>query len=144
MSIYATLESFLVPKLTLHDSEPENFVRVWIQGVPAHIDYTGPEWAFLPPPVSEEECPYRFIVVCGPESVKGTARNHQEYQKPLFTMTGPEYTRITWTEMWRRIENALEPVITEARRAKNAKEGFATREQLEARRAKMLAEQRSA
>jgi hypothetical protein len=27
------------------------FVRIWAQAIPPHIDYVGPQWDFLPPPV---------------------------------------------------------------------------------------------
>jgi hypothetical protein len=130
MSIYATLDHFYIPAWPLAEKFPQDFIQVMVQAVPPHVDYTGHEWDFLPPPVAEDSGLYRFVVVCGPDTKKGSKRNHQEYVNPLFTLTGEEYARITWDEMWRRIEKALESRFAEAAREHSP----VTREILETRR----------
>jgi hypothetical protein len=130
MSVYTTLEHFYIPMHPLAERYPDEFVGVYVQGVPDHINYTGPDWDFLPPPVPEDSGLYRLVVVCGPVTRKGTERSPQEYQNPLFTLTGEEYARITWDEMWRRLYEVLRLTLEEAQQARNR----IARKELEARR----------
>jgi hypothetical protein len=103
MSIYATLATIGVERFG-----DESLIKLFIQAVPAHIDYVGEQWAFLPPPVDPEGITPRavFIVEAGEE--KGTERCGQEYVRPLLMLTGSEYEAIKFVDLLRRIEGALD------------------------------------
>jgi hypothetical protein len=103
MSIYATLAEIGIKRFG--DKE---FVRILIQGVPPHIDYVGPTWEFLPPPVDPEGSVMRAVFVVEAGDDKGTPRCGQEYVKPLLILTGQEYDRICFAEMISRLEEALD------------------------------------
>lgn len=107
MSIYGTLWHLNFPDPS--DLEPFG-VTVYAQAVPAHIDYDGEGWEFLPPPVPDtgEAYNFRAVVLCAPWTTKGTARNGQEYVNPLLTLTGAEYRAATWIELHDRILALLE------------------------------------
>ena len=103
MSIYATLAEIGITRLGDKD-----FVHILIQGVPPQIDYVGPAWEFLPPPVDphgSEMCAV-FVVEAGDD--KGTPRCGQEYVKPLLVLTGKEYDGIRFTELISRLEDAVD------------------------------------
>ncbi|HKQ48805.1 MAG TPA: hypothetical protein VJZ71_12105 [Phycisphaerae bacterium] len=103
MSIYATVAEIGVKRFG--DKE---FVDILVQGIPPHIDYTGPEWEFLPPPVDPEGSIMRavFFVEAGDE--KGTERCGQEYVRPLLMLTGKEYEDIPFVELMKRLDDALD------------------------------------
>ena len=89
-----------------------DFHLVYAQAVPNHIDYTGAQWAFLPPPVpSTEEHRgrpiHRAVVFVDDVSGKGTERCGQEYVDPLLIVTGYEYRWTPFPVLQDRIENAL-------------------------------------
>jgi hypothetical protein len=91
------------------ESKPlEDGVVIYAQGVPAHIGDTGPIWDWLPPPVEDRDGNLRAVFICSPWTRKGTDRNGQEYRNYLLMLTGEEYERITWHELWVRIGEALE------------------------------------
>lgn len=105
MSIYATLWMIKI------QDDQDNWHEIWGQGVPGHIDYTGEKWSWLPPPIANENS-MRAVVVVTNETRKGTPRCGQEYQNPLFILSGEEHARMTWMEMLDRIEQAiLQPAI---------------------------------
>ena len=86
--------------------------EVMAQAVPSHIDYTGPEWVFLPPPVPSDEhhgsLPiHRAVVFVDETTDKGTERCGQEYIDPLLTISGYEYHWATFRSLQDRIENIL-------------------------------------
>ena len=70
-----------------------------------------PYGAFLPPPVlvdSEGTAPFlRAVVFVTDSTKKGSPRAAQEYQHPLFVLTGQDYSRATFTELHERICEAL-------------------------------------
>jgi len=103
MSIYATLTEIGIKRFGDKD-----FVDILVQGVPAHIDYVGPEWEFLPPPVDPDGTFVRavFFVESGDE--KGTDRCGQEYVRPLLMLTGKEYEEIRFVDLMTRLEDALD------------------------------------
>ena len=103
MSIYATIGEIGIKRFG--DKE---FVDVLIQGVPPHIDYVGPQWEFLPPPVDPDGTTMRavFFVEVGDE--KGTSRCAQEYVKPLLMLTGKEYNEIRFSDLIAQLEDALD------------------------------------
>ncbi len=129
MSIYATLASFALPHLGPLSEWPDNYTGITIQAVPAHINYTGETWGFLPPPVPEECGLYRAVFVCAPWTKKGASRCGQEYVDPLFMLTGEEYAAISWDEMWERISRGIDSEVSKSRRKHNR----FTREELDAR-----------
>jgi hypothetical protein len=103
MSIYATMAEIGIKRFG--DKE---FIDVVVQGVPPHIDYVGPQWDFLPPPVDPNGTSMRavFFVEAGDE--KGTPRCGQEYVKPLLMLTGKEYDEIRFADLMTRLEEALD------------------------------------
>jgi hypothetical protein len=129
MSIYATLWKLRFPKEGDYHHGCE-WIEVTAQAVPPHIgsltpgcgyEKGDPYAEFLPPPVeadSEGDAPVnRAVVFVAEHSIKGTARNPQEYVSPLLVMTGEEYVQMTFEELHRRICDALRgnrrPVIAE-------------------------------
>jgi hypothetical protein len=92
MSIYATLRTTTVKG-----------ERVYVQGVPAHIDWTGPEWDFLGPPAPEGEDWLRTIFVVDDKARK----TGQRYDYWLFQMTPNEYVNTNWRDLRKRIVEAL-------------------------------------
>ena len=129
MSIYATLWTLKFPK------DGDNFtgcdwIEVTAQGVPAHIGSPSPGGgyesgdpfgAFLPPPVavdSDGDAPHiRAVVFITELTQKGTERSGQEYQSPLLILTGEEYDKITFADLYERICSVLRgnraPVIAQ-------------------------------
>ena len=103
MSIYATLGEIGIRRFG-----DEAMVEIFIQAVPPHIDYTGPEWDFLPPPVDPEGSVNRAVVFVERDTPKGTDRCGQEYDKPLLTLTGSEYKQIGFADLMTRLEDALD------------------------------------
>ena len=103
MSIYATLLEFGVKRFG-----DQNFVRIWAQAVPPHIDYVGSQWDFLPPPVDPEGPIMRAVYFVEDGDEKGTPRCGQEYVKPLLVLTGKEYAEIRFEDLMARLEEALE------------------------------------
>jgi hypothetical protein len=103
MSIYATKAEIGIKRFG--DKE---FIDILVQGVPPHIDYLGPQWDFLPPPVepSGESMRAVFFVEAGDE--KGTSRCGQEYVKPLLMLTGTEYDEIRFSDLMSRLEEAFD------------------------------------
>jgi hypothetical protein len=103
MSIYATLLEFGVKRFG-----DQNFVRIWAQAVPPHIDYVGPQWDFLPPPVDPEGPIMRAVYFVEDGDEKGTPRCGQEYVKPLLVLTGKEYAEIRFEDLMARLEESLD------------------------------------
>jgi hypothetical protein len=103
MSIYATMAEIGFKRFG--DKE---FVDIFVQGVPPHIDFVGSQWDVLPPPVDPDGTSIRavFFVEAGDE--KGTARCGQEYVKPLLMLTGKEYEDIRFSELITRLDEALD------------------------------------
>lgn len=119
MSIYATLWKLRFPKEGDHVTGSE-WIEVTAQGVPPHIGspspgagYEGgdPFASFLPPPIqvdSEGSAPFMRAVVFVTEfTPKGTARSGQEYFSPLSVLSGEDYAKITFSELYERICAAL-------------------------------------
>jgi hypothetical protein len=102
MSIYATLGEIGIRRFG-----DQRMIEILIQSVPAHIDYAGPEWDFLPPPVAESE-PHRAVFFVEQGTEKGSERCGQEYLKPLLMLTGGEYESISFVELLNRLEEALD------------------------------------
>jgi hypothetical protein len=115
MSIYATLWVLKFPK------DGDGFVGCdWIevlaQGVPPHIgspspmagyEEGDPYGSFLPPPVavdSEGCAPHmRAVVFVTKFTPKGTERSGQEYQSTPLVLTGEEYDRIPFHDLYERL-----------------------------------------
>lgn len=122
MSIYATLTEFGIKRFG--DGE---LIDILVQAVPPHIDYTGPDWEFLPPPVDPEGTVMRAVVFIEAGDEKGTERCAQEYVKPLLVLTGSEYNTIRFIDLINRLENALDrkygqrpiAIVTDAEGNKN-------------------------
>jgi len=80
-----------------------------------------PFGAFLPPPIevdSDGDAPHmRAVVFITELTQKGTERSAQEYQLPLLVLTGEEYNKITFSDLYERICSALRgnraPVIAQ-------------------------------
>jgi len=93
LSIYCTLWELRFPRdgdafACAHDPG----ILVIAQAVPQHIDDVGPAWEFLPPPVVEDALTWRAVVfVTNDQEHIGTARNGQEYRRPLLTLSGAQY-----------------------------------------------------
>jgi hypothetical protein len=102
MSIYATLGEIGIRRFG-----DQQMIEILIQSVPAHIDHTGPEWDFLLPPVGESEA-HRAVLFVERGTQKGSARNGQEYLKPLLMLTGGEYETIGFAELLKRLEDELD------------------------------------
>jgi hypothetical protein len=103
MSIYATLAEIGIKRF-----DDKEFVHILIQGVPPHIDYVGPAWDFLPPPVDADGSVMRAVFVVEAGDDKGTSRCGQEYVKPLLMLTGKEYEKIRFAQLISRLEAALD------------------------------------
>ena len=103
MSIYATLS-----EIGLKRFGDEQFVDIFVQGVPAHIDYVGPEWVFLPPPIDPESEQMRAVFFVERGDDKGTPRCGQEYVRPLLMLTGQEYEDIRFADLLARLDEALD------------------------------------
>src|SRR5437762_13901807 len=90
MSIYCTLWELQFPR-DGDCADPENpaeWTTLWAQGVPGHIDDTGPIWDWLPPPVPDKnEYMLRAVVIVDNETDKGTERNGQEYVDTLLVLS---------------------------------------------------------
>ncbi len=86
-----------------------NCIDIYAQGVPAHIDYTGPGWdEWLPAPVEDTDGNMRAVFICGPKTRKVTERNGQEYVNALVVLSGAEYDCITFRDLFNRITDAIE------------------------------------
>lgn len=103
MSIYATLIHFGIRRFG-----DKSMIEIFAQAVPAHIDYTGPQWDFLPPPVDPEGNIPRAVFFVEPTDGKGTERCGQEYVRPILALTGNEYSEIGFVDLMRRLEEALD------------------------------------
>lgn len=114
MSIYATIGEFGILKSGPRDWQNPQFIRVWIQGVPPHIDYTGEAWDWLPPPIPHisedqdgkdyaDDAPMRAIVFVLDNTEKGTVRCGQEYVNPLLIVSGEEYSRMTFIDVMEKV-----------------------------------------
>ena len=103
MSIYATMFTFGIARFGV-----DEMVELHAQSVPAHIDYTGPEWDFLPLPVDPEGETPRAVLIVEKGIKKGTARCGQEYTETLITLTGKEWEEIRFVDLMRRLEKNLE------------------------------------
>ena len=129
MSIYATLWKLKFPKEG-DEHRGCDWIEVTAQAVPPHIgsptpgcgyEAGDPYAAFLPPALAtdaEGDAPFHRAVVFVTEySLKGTARNGQEYASPLLLLTGEEYARIPFAELHQRLCDALRgnraPVVAE-------------------------------
>jgi len=129
VSIYATLWKLRFPEEGDYHSGC-GWITVTAQGVPPHVGSpspgagyeTGDPFAdFLPPPVEldeESDAPHlRAVVIVTEHTLKGTSRNGQEYVSPLLVLTGEEYARITFEDLYERICAALRgnraPVVAE-------------------------------
>ena len=118
MSIYATLWKLKFP-IEGDYIHGYDWIEIIAQGVPAHIGSpsedqgyeTDPFSSFLPPPVEVDEsgdAPYmRAVVFITPHTQKGTDANGQEYVSPLLTLTGREYSELSFQELHDRICAAL-------------------------------------
>jgi hypothetical protein len=103
MSIYATVAHFGIKRFG-----DKSTTEILAQSVPPHIDYTGPEWDFLPPPVDPNGTTARAVVFVEPAEEKGTDRCGQEYVRPLLMLTGEQYEKIRFIDLVRRLEDALD------------------------------------
>jgi hypothetical protein len=103
MSIYATLAEIAVRQFG-----DDEFTELVIQAVPPHIDYTGRDWEFLPPPVDPEGESMRAVFVVKGDTEKGTARCGQEYVDWLVMLTGREWEEIRFVDLLERIGAALD------------------------------------
>jgi hypothetical protein len=103
MSIYAT-----IGEIGIRRFGDKSMMEILIQAVPPHIDYVGPQWEFLPPPVDPEGILYRAVFFVERGTEKGTERCGQEYVKPLLVLSGHEYETITFSEMMKRVEATLD------------------------------------
>lgn len=129
MSIYATLWKLKFPKEG-DDYAGCDWIAITAQGVPPHIGSPTPGMGyesgdpyadFLPPPVKTDvngDAPFMRAVVFVTEfSIKGTERNGQEYVSPLLVLSGEEYARITFQDLYARLCDALRgnraPVVME-------------------------------
>ena len=119
MSIYATLWKLRFPKEGDYHAGCD-WIKVTAQAVPPHIgsltpgcgyEKGDPYAEFLPPPVKTDAEGFapvnRAVVFVTEHSIKGTARNPQEYVSPLLVVTGKEYAQMTFEELHGRICDAL-------------------------------------
>jgi hypothetical protein len=113
MSIYATLWEIQVPRRHFFDTD---WVKVCAQAVPAHIGHPSeypdgdPYAEFLPPIVSDYdpetgEAPYDRAVVIVQEGRR--QKDGQRYVDPLMTLSGEEYSKITFKELLDRIHAGI-------------------------------------
>lgn len=103
MSIYAT-----IGELGFKRSDDSAYIEIYIQAVPPHIVDVGPQWGFLPPPVDPEGRRFRAVFFVERDEAQGTARSHDEYSRPLLTLTGQEYHDIRFVDLMMRLEEALD------------------------------------
>src|SRR5688500_17926547 len=103
VSIYATLA-----EIAIRQFGDDDYTEVVIQGVPAHIDYEGAAWEFLPPPVDPEGETMRAVFIVRGHCQKGTPRGGQEYVDPLIVLTGQEWEQVRFVDLLDRIEKALD------------------------------------
>jgi hypothetical protein len=116
MSIYATLWSVKFPRDGV-EYPGCDWIEVVGQAVPAHIgsptpgegyEDGDPHGDFLPPPIETgagED--FRAVVIVTEETKKGTERSGQEYESPLLVLTGAEYSKLTFDQLYGRICDAL-------------------------------------
>jgi hypothetical protein len=106
MSIYATLYD-----LGIRRFGDEGYRRIFVQGVPAHINYVGPAWDWLPPPVNEpageEKLTFRAVVIVEEGTLKGTSRCAQEYQDALLILNQDEWLNAGFDGLLQQIQAAL-------------------------------------
>jgi hypothetical protein len=109
MSIYATLYDFAVRRFG-----ENNYHLLRVQGVPAHIQHTGPGWDWLPPPIAdgsdtESDGPARLraVVIVEEGTSKGTTRCGQEYVDPLLVLSGDDWERASFADVMSRVELEL-------------------------------------
>lgn len=115
MSIYATLWRLQFPRLGDGHTGCE-WVEVWAQGVPGHIGTPSPGHGyeagdpyadFLPPPIAlapdDQGDRLRAVVIVR----AGTPKEVQRYVDPLLVLTGEEYERSTFDDLYTRICDAL-------------------------------------
>jgi hypothetical protein len=76
--------------------------------VPAHVDYEGIAWEFLPLPADPEGTTNRAVFFVERGTHKGTDRWGQEYVEPLLMLTGREYETISFAQLFQRLEDALD------------------------------------
>ena len=103
MSIYAT-----IGEIGIRRFGDQSMIDIMIQAVPAHIEYLGPEWDFLPPPVDPNGETNRAVVFVERGTTKGTDRCGQEYLRPLLMLSGSEYQKIGFAALLNRLEEALD------------------------------------
>jgi hypothetical protein len=115
VSIYATLWRLQFPRFG-DDHTGCDWVEVWAQGVPGHIGtpssghgYEGgdPYADFLPPPIvpapDDQGDKLRAVVIVR----AGTTKDVQRYVDPLLVLTGDEYEKSTFDQLYGRICDAL-------------------------------------
>jgi hypothetical protein len=115
MSIYATLWTLQFPRFG-DDHTGCEWVEVWAQGVPGRIGTPSPGYGyeagdpysdFLPPPIvlapDDQGHKLRAVVIVR----AGTPKKVQRYVDPLLVLTGEEYERSTFDELYTRICEAL-------------------------------------
>lgn len=114
MSIYCTLWEMKVPRDGWAALDADEWVQVYAQGVPRHIQYTGPEWDWLPPPVPydperDEDAyrPWRAVFICADWTKKGTPENGQQYVDYLLMLAGEEYATLSFDDLWERITDIV-------------------------------------
>jgi hypothetical protein len=120
MSIYATLWSIQIQDPAASFSRPR-WVEVTAQAVPPHIgsptpgcgyEDGDPYAAFLPPAIETDDegsAPFqRAVVFVSKQARKGTPRSGQEYVDPLLVISGEEYAAITFEELHRRLQDAIQ------------------------------------
>ena len=129
VSIYATLWTLKFPKEG-DDHLGCEWIEVRAQAVPAHVgsptpacgyEEGDPYAAFLPPAVATDadgNAPFhRAVIIVTEYSLKGTERSGQEYVSPLLVLTGEQYARASFEELYKRICDALRgnrsPVLME-------------------------------
>jgi hypothetical protein len=119
LSIYATLWILKFPEFGQHYYRCK-WTEVTAQGVPPHIgtptagfgyEEGDPFAEFLPSAVAvspdgETEC-MRAVVFVGEQTRKGTPRSGQEYENPLFTLSGKEYASLSFDQLHQKICEAL-------------------------------------
>jgi hypothetical protein len=117
MSIYATLWHLKFPQHG-DDYSGCDWVDVLAQGVPAHIgtptpgqgyEHGDPFADFLPPPIEidPETMTMRAVVFVIAGAKKGTRRSPQEYVSPLLVLTGEQYEKMSFAELYERLCSAL-------------------------------------
>lgn len=102
MSIYGTSWSLQFPRDGEYATYEDDWVEVFCQVVPGHIDYTGPDWEWLPPPSGDANVP-RAVAIVSEYTEKGTERCGQEYVEPLLLLTWQEYQEARWSYLHQRI-----------------------------------------